>query len=250
MSPPISSLQAAWLTEIGVDPQWLGLLGAEAPSAPRPALGGQQTPPVERPPAPPADAGASLEALDEAILACQACGLHAGRTRAVPGAGRTQSPEYLIVGEMPGAADDAAGRPFEGPAGSLLRAMLAGARVPDADSAYLTNVLKCRPTGGRMAQVAEVAACLPHLRRQIELLRPRHILVLGRLAARALLETRAALEDLRGHEHAYTLSDGSTIPLWVTHHPASLLVRPVYKAQAWMDLLALARAARDPARRA
>jgi len=311
MSYRIGPLQAAWLAEIGVDPHWLGLLGAAAPAprppaaeAPRPAAEprpavvpgtarpqsrvpaapaaavpavppeqagaatgpGTARPAEESPPGqveerfpgqteenlPPATAGADgapsgLQALDQAILACTACGLHAGRTRAVPGDGQARSPEYLIVGEMPGIADDAAGRPFEGQAGDLLRAMLAGARLPRAESAYLTNVLKCRPPGGRAAQAAEVAACLPHLRRQIEILRPRHILVLGRLAANALLGTRAALEDLRGREHAYGLSDGSTIPVWVTHHPASLLLRPAHKAQAWADLLALARAARDPA---
>ena len=188
-----------------------------------------------------------LEALERDILACETCGLHAGRTRAVPGAGRTEAPEYLIVGEMPGAADDAVGTPFEGQAGSLLRAMLAGTRLPRADSVYLTNVLKCRPPGGRAARAAEVAACLPHLRRQIEILRPRRILVLGRVAAQALLGTRATLDELRGHEHAYALSDGTAIGLWVTHHPASLLVRPALKAQAWADLVALARAVRGPA---
>uniref|UniRef100_UPI00333EA8A9 uracil-DNA glycosylase n=1 Tax=Castellaniella defragrans TaxID=75697 RepID=UPI00333EA8A9 len=280
MSPRLGQAQAAWLAEIGIDPHWLGLLGPARRAAPRAAGGAAPVVPAMiaapavpavapaipaakvRPAMPAAPAGEAdgqaqtpaaddqeggLAAVDQAIQACQACGLHAGRAWTVPGIGQTDSPEYLIVGEMPGAADDVAGRLFEGQAGSLLRAMLAGARLPHSESAYLTNVLKCRPPGGRAAQAAEVAACLPHLRRQIEVLRPRHILVLGRLAAQALLGTRAPLAELRGRQHTYALSDGSTIALWVTHHPASLLVRPAHKAQAWADLAALARAARDPA---
>src|SRR5690606_29717542 len=163
--------------------------------------------------------------------ACQACGLHANRARAVPGAGQDRNPLYLIIGEMPGVADDATGRPFEGQAGRLLRAMLAGARLPDPDAVYLTNVLKCRPPGGRAAHADEVAACMPHLQRQIDILRPRFILVLGRLAAQALLGTRESLDALRGREHRHVLADGSVMPVWVTHHPASLLVRPAHKAQ-------------------
>lgn len=270
----IGPLQAAWLAEIGVDPHWLGLLAAEGPpaaaappvieadrTASRPAADVPASAPqqadrqvprqaphqADRIDSPVVDASSPLAAIERDIHACQACGLHAGRTQAVPGTGQCQSPMYLIIGEMPGVADDAAGKPFEGQAGTLLHAMLAGARLPDPDSAYLTNVLKCRPSGGRAAQADEVAACLPHLRRQIDILQPRFILVLGRLAARALLGTHESLEALRGREHHYALPDGATIPVWVTHHPASLLVRPAHKAQAWRDLAALARMARESA---
>lgn len=257
MRAPLNAVQLAWLAELGVDAQWLSTFAP--PKSPPSAASAQSIPPTPAiaasapsapasptpaasPPRVREDMPGDLAALHQRILDCQQCDLHIHRTRAVPGAGRMQSPEYLIVGEMPGVADDTSGEPFDGQAGVLLRAMLAGAHLPQADSAYLTNVLKCRPPGGRAAKVAEVAACLPYLHQQIELLRPRHIVALGRIAAQALLATRTSLDELRQQRQSYALRDGTVIPVWVTHHPASLLLRPAHKAQAWRDLLALSRA--------
>lgn len=182
-----------------------------------------------------------LATLHAHILVCEACPLHAGRSHAVPGMGESQTPDYLIVGEMPGVDDDMSGKPFQGAAGDLLQAMLASAGLAQK-TAFMSTVIKCRPSGGRAAQATEVAACLPYLRQQIELLRPQRILALGRLAARAVLDTRDSLAVLRGRVHHYQTATGQSIPVWVTHHPASLLLRPAYKAEAWRDLMQLAAA--------
>lgn len=182
-----------------------------------------------------------LAALHARILVCEACPLYTGRSHAVPGAGEVHMPDYLIVGEMPGVDDDMSGLPFQGAAGDLLQAMLASAGLAQK-TVFMSTVIKCRPSGGRTANATEVAACLPYLHQQIELLRPRHILALGRLAARAVLESRESLAALRGREHHYQTIEGLSIPVWVTHHPASLLLRPGHKAEAWRDLIQLASA--------
>lgn len=256
MSLCITPLQEAWLTELGVDAQWLtrfrqavpvaagpvsvaALLGSDALAQLTQAKAGRQ------PDASPVQASTAvsevsdLAALHAHILVCEACPLYAGRSHAVPGAGETQTPDYLIVGEMPGVDDDMSGLPFQGAAGDLLQAMLASAGLVQK-TVFMSTVIKCRPSGGRAAQATEVAACMPYLRQQIELLRPRHILALGRLAARAVLDTRESLAALRGQVHHYQAVDGHAIPVWVTHHPASLLLRPAHKAEAWRDLMQLA----------
>lgn len=259
MTLSITPLQEAWLAEIGVDAQWLARFRqTSSPVAAGPvsvatllgsdAVANIARAKVERQPAmPPAPVQTSvalsevsdLTALHARILVCEACPLHAGRSHAVPGSGETRTPDFLIVGEMPGVDDDMSGLPFQGAAGDLLQAMLASAGLAQK-AIFMSTVIKCRPSGGRAAHATEVAACLPYLRQQIELLRPRCILALGRLAARAVLDTRESLAALRGQVHHYQTADGQSIPVWVTHHPASLLLRPAHKAEAWRDLLQLA----------
>lgn len=185
--------------------------------------------------------------------ACQACGLHAQRDQLVFGAGDTDQPDWLIVGEAPGKADDRTGLPFQGKAGKLLHAMLiaVGAHptslvlggeqqaIPawsQPTSVYFTNLIKCRPLGNRSPEPAEIASCSPYLMQQIDMLQPRRILALGRLAAQALLGADADIEDLRGQVHPLTTTSGKTIPLVVTWHPAALLMHPQNKHQAWIDL--------------
>lgn len=261
--------QMAWLAEIGVDTHWLAARPVSIPaSKPAPGREPERSPVVEMPavdvglkrvrapyglgvpqaPAPGIDAPADcpdLSALDAAVAACVRCARHAQRVRAVPGTGQGVRPHYLIVGEQPGLEDDAGGLPFQGDSGRLLAAMLSAARLPQAESTYLTYAVKCRAVGGREPSPQDVAACLPWLRRQIALLRPRWILALGRVAARAVIGSDADLDELRGGPHRYVPDQGEPIPVWVTHQPSSLLVRSAWKAEAWRDLAGLAQAVRE-----
>lgn len=174
------------------------------------------------------------EPLRDDVAACVACGLSASRTQTVFGAG-VRRPDWLIVGEAPGADEDAQGEPFVGPAGKLLDAMLESVGLSRARNAYIVNVLKCRPPGNRDPSVAEAASCRPYLERQIELLAPRMILVVGKVASGALLGTDQPMSKLRGTRHALTIG-GREIPLVVTYHPAYLLRSGEEKAKAWADL--------------
>lgn len=171
------------------------------------------------------------EALAEAVRTCTRCELHRSRTQGVLGVGDRHA-EWLIVGEAPGAEEDAKGEPFVGQAGRLLDAMLAAIGLKRGENVYIANVLKSRPPGNRDPSPQEVAACLPYLERQIELIRPRLILALGRFAAQSLLVTDAPINRLRGRLHSY-----HGVPLIVTYHPAYLLRNPADKARAWEDLV-------------
>lgn len=179
--------------------------------------------------------------LQASVESCRACDLSVGRSHAVFGVGAAQAVQWMVVGEAPGDLDDRAGLPFQGATGELLRAMLGSVGVLSDAQVFFTNLVKCRPLGNRPPKPQEIAACLPYLQRQFAVLRPQRILVLGRLAAQALLGTDADLESLRGHVHPYRTDAGLQIPLVVTYHPVSLLSRPQHKAGAWHDLnLALA----------
>ena len=182
----------------------------------------------------------NLAALREQAEQCMACGLHEVRGRVVFGEGMESSPQWMFIGEAPGEFDDSVGRPFQGRAGELLRAMLASVGFPADGPAYFTNVLKCRPMSNRSPQPAEIAACQPLLRKQIQLLQPGCVVALGRVAAAALLGRDDDLDLLRGQVHRYVDEDGREIPLVVTHHPASLLLHGQLKAEAWRDLNLLA----------
>lgn len=180
--------------------------------------------------------------LEARVSACTRCALHAGRTQTVFGTGNRKA-DWLIVGEAPGAEEDRRGEPFVGRAGKLLDAMLAALGHARSD-VYIANVVKCRPPENRDPQPEEAARCAPYLDRQIELLQPRIILAVGRVAAQRLLGTEAPAGRLRGKAHRH---EASGIPLVVTWHPAYLLRRPEAKAEAWRDLvLAAAIAAKAP----
>jgi DNA polymerase len=176
--------------------------------------------------------------LEAAVAACTACPLCRTRTRTVFGVGSRTAP-WLIVGEAPGAEEDARGEPFVGQAGRLLDNMLAAiGRSRAADAAqpvFIANVLKCRPPGNRNPQPEEVAACEPFLLRQIELLRPRLVLVMGRFAAQSLLHTDTAISALRGRVHRLQVA-AAAVPAIVTYHPAYLLRNLADKAKVWADL--------------
>jgi uracil-DNA glycosylase family 4 len=171
------------------------------------------------------------EALREAVLHCTRCDLHRTRTQGVFGVGDRHA-EWLIVGEAPGADEDRLGEPFVGQAGRLLDAMLAAIGLKRGENVYIANVLKSRPPRNRDPSPQEVAACLPYLERQIDLIQPKLVLAFGRFAAQSLLVTDTAISRLRGQVHLYR-----GIPLIVTYHPAYLLRNPADKARAWEDLL-------------
>ena len=184
-----------------------------------------------------ADAIANMDwaALKAQVADCRACALCDGRKNTVFGTG-DENAQWLIVGEAPGAEEDARGEPFVGKAGQLLDAMLAALDLRRDHNVYITNVLKCRPPENRNPEPAEVARCAPHLLRQVALIRPRVILLMGRFAVQAVLGTNASIASLRGRRHSFS---GTAVV--VTYHPAYLLRTPVDKALAWQDLL-LARA--------
>lgn len=176
-------------------------------------------------------------ALQQDVAACRACGLCRQRRQAVLGVGDTDA-DWLFIGEGPGAEEDARGEPFVGPAGKLLDAMLAAIDLRRGDDVYIANAVKCRPPGNRTPESAEMAACAPYLKRQIALLQPRLIVLLGRAAAHALLGNQGSLAGLRGQTfHYFTPEDGAGgIPMLVTYHPAYLLRTLPDKAKAWEDL--------------
>ena len=183
------------------------------------------------------------ESLEAAVTACTACGLCETRTQTVFGVGH-KTAHWMFVGEAPGAEEDARGEPFVGQAGRLLDNMLAavdlGRDRPDAHGVYIANVLKCRPPGNRNPQPPEVLQCAPYLRRQIALLRPRLLVLLGRFAVDALLQTDASIASLRGRVHEVVVDDGAgsvRVPAIVTYHPSYLLRNLAEKARAWEDLL-------------
>ncbi len=186
---------------------------------------------------PPADGGLSdvsslgWTELAQRVANCQLCELHATRKQAVFGVGNQQA-DWLIIGEAPGADEDRQGEPFVGRAGQLLNAMLKAIGLARSQ-VYIANILKCRPPNNRDPRPEEAACCSPYLQRQIELLQPRLILALGRIAAQRLLQTNTSLARLRGQVH--TLEATGT-PVIVTYHPAYLLRSPAEKRKAWQDL--------------
>jgi DNA polymerase len=172
------------------------------------------------------------ESLRSEVLACTKCSLHASRTQGVFGVGNREA-QWLVVGEAPGAEEDRRGEPFVGRAGHLLDAMLKAIGLSRGRNVYIANVLKSRPPGNRDPKPEEVAACLPYLIRQIELLKPRVMLAVGRIAAQNLLATDTPLGRLRGKVHHF---GELNTPLIVTYHPAYLLRTPGDKRKAWEDL--------------
>lgn len=169
-------------------------------------------------------------ALKEAVARCCECPLHAKRNKAVFGVG-DENADWLFVGEGPGADEDALGDPFVGQAGKLLDNMLAAIELTRGRNVYIANVVKCRPPGNRNPEPAEARQCEPFLQRQIELIKPRLIVALGRVAALNLLAREASIASLRGRVHDY-----KGTPLIVTYHPAYLLRSLTDKAKAWEDL--------------
>ena len=239
------SRRALVLKELGLTPVWVRrgrpTQGIEA--EPEMQLSPQVEPATEikesarRIPIQPADSGRAGEIagmdwpqLKASASACTACTLHKQRTQAVFGVGDEKA-EWLFVGEGPGAEEDARGEPFVGQAGKLLDSMLAAIELKRGENVYIANVVKCRPPGNRNPESGEAQACEPYLTRQIELIRPKLIVALGKIAAQNLLGSDATISSLRGRLHTYRGT-----PLIVTYHPAYLLRTLTDKARSWEDL--------------
>lgn len=190
-------------------------LRAESPALPRSA---------------PGNLGEALGALGREVAGCAACALHAGRKQAVFSRGTTSS-GLCFVGEAPGVEEDAAGEPFVGAAGQLLDRMIAAMGFA-RDEVYICNVIKCRPPENRKPEPEEIAACLPHLERQLEFVAPSVIVALGATAVEGLLGVRGGITRLRGQ---WRLFRGRT-PVMPTFHPAYLLRMPSAKSDVWKDL--------------
>lgn len=181
------------------------------------------------------------------VAECRACSLSQQRKQAVLGTGDRQA-DWLFIGEGPGAEEDVQGEPFVGQAGKLLDNMLAALDLKRDSKVYIANAVKCRPPGNRTPEAAEMLACRPYLERQIALVKPKIIVLLGKAAVHSVLREDKTLASMRGQCLAY-----QGIPVVVTYHPAYLLRNLPDKAKAWEDLLLARRtlrqnvaAARDP----
>jgi uracil-DNA glycosylase family 4 len=179
----------------------------------------------------PANDTAEWESLRAAVAACTACGLDKTRTQTVFGVGNRNA-DLMVIGEAPGFNEDKQGEPFVGRAGQLLNSMLEAIGF-DRQTVYIANILKCRPPGNRDPLPEEVALCTPFLVKQIALIQPKLLLAVGRISAHYLLNTKAALGQLRGKLHQYGQTD---TPLIITYHPAYLLRNPADKHKAFQDL--------------
>jgi len=171
----------------------------------------------------------SLAELNSMICDCQKCSLGATRTKFVFGVGSPKA-EIVLIGEAPGADEDAKGEPFVGRAGQLLNKILEAIHFK-REEVYICNILKCRPPGNRDPLPEEVQQCEPYLWKQLEVIKPKIILCLGRISAQVLLKTADSLTKLRENVHDYR-----GIPLLVTYHPAALLRNPNWKRPTWEDV--------------
>lgn len=188
--------------------------------------------------APPPANKLSWEELEACVAGCTRCELAKTRTNTVFGVGNPAA-DWLIIGEAPGAEEDRRGEPFVGRAGKLLDEMLR-AIGQSRDSVFIANILKCRPPNNRDPKPAESAACREYLERQIELVQPRIILAVGKIAAQNLLGSDEPVGRMRGRAHEL-----AGIPLVVTYHPAYLLRSPSQKQKSWSDLCLAARLAAE-----
>lgn len=172
----------------------------------------------------------SYDELRAVALECTQCGLAETRTQVVFSDGAVNA-RLVVVGEAPGANEDATGVPFVGAAGQFLDLLLATVDLSRQDSVYICNVLKCRPPGNRNPLPDEIAACSPFLKKQLELIAPKALLAVGTFAGQSLTGEQRPLGQLRGEVHKY-----QGIPLIVTYHPAALLRNAGWTRAVWDDL--------------
>ncbi|KIG10384.1 uracil-DNA glycosylase [Caballeronia concitans] len=168
--------------------------------------------------------------LAERVAGCERCRLCERRTNTVFGVGDREA-DWMLIGEAPGENEDKLGEPFVGQAGKLLDNMLRSLSLSRESNVFIANVIKCRPPGNRNPEPEEVARCEPYLQRQVELVKPKVIVALGRFAAQSLLKSEGSIASLRGRVHEYR-----GVPVIVTYHPAYLLRSLPDKAKAWADL--------------
>jgi uracil-DNA glycosylase len=249
----------SWLIEAGADEaiadEPVNRLVAKAQAVPMPATTPRPTAPARTPaparaPVPAmlqddaigsamatAASATSLAELQAALEAFDGCGLKRTATNTVFADGVAQAP-VMLIGEAPGRDEDRIGKPFVGRAGQLLDKMLASIGLDRKTNAYITNVINWRPPDNRDPSPEEAAACLPFLRRHIELANPQVIILLGAVAARHVVGVSDGIMKLRGRWMDYRVGD-RMVPLMPTLHPAYLLRQPAHKKLAWRDLQAV-----------
>ncbi len=171
----------------------------------------------------------SLEQLKVLVENCNLCELHKTRKNTVFGSGSDRS-KLVIIGEAPGAEEDKTGLPFVGRSGKLLTKMLEAIGL-SRDDVFICNVLKCRPPNNRDPKSDEIKQCSIYLDKQLEILKPKYILALGRISAKRILEKDLTMKDFRKEIHVF-----KNIPVMVTYHPSALLRNPKWKYDAWEDL--------------
>ena len=171
------------------------------------------------------------EALQREVAGCRLCSLHENRTQTVFGVGNRNA-DWMLIGEAPGAEEDRRGEPFVGRAGKLLDSMLHALGL-GRQQVFIANILKCRPPNNRDPRPEEVVACSNYLEQQINTVKPKLILALGRVAAQNLLKTETPIGKMRGKRFHY---GDPAVPVVVTYHPAYLLRSPREKRKSWQDL--------------
>lgn len=174
---------------------------------------------------------ASLDELREMVASCKKCGLCRSRHKTVFGEGITDHPLLMVIGEGPGADEDATGRPFVGRAGQYLDAWLSPIGLSRDRNCFIGNIVKCRPPMNRTPYPEESSACLPFIQRQITLIQPHLILLSGATAAHCLLDRPEGVGRLRGQSFEVL-----GIPAVVTYHPAGVLRNPSLRAAVWADV--------------
>ena len=177
----------------------------------------------------------TLEELKKMVEEFDGCALKLTANKTVFGYG-SGTARLLLIGEAPGADEDRSGIPFVGRSGQLLEKMLKAIGF-DRNECFITNVLPWRPPGNRTPTEGEIAVCLPFLKRQIDLVSPEVIMILGGNAANALLDNREPSSRLHGKWLEYKKSDGGKVPVLASFHPAYLLRNSGQKAKAWVDML-------------
>jgi uracil-DNA glycosylase family 4 len=231
------------VTGVRLEPEWRDRPRAGAPEPPPPETTQPDVPqPAETGPATSTvAAGMSVDVFSspEAAIAaiktdvgadCRRCKLHTlGRTQVVFGVGNPQA-DLMFVGEAPGADEDVQGEPFVGRAGQLLTKIIEAIGMTRGE-VYIANVIKCRPPGNRNPELDEVEQCEPFLFRQIDVIKPKVVVALGKFAAQSLLRTTDPITRIRGREYKYR--DAILMP---TYHPAYLLRNPSAKRDVWEDM--------------
>lgn len=210
---------------------------ASPPEPPHASMPSSSAPPSSHTAAAPAaavssrseDPAASLAAIGEKVAACHRCRLAQGRTKTVFGVGDPRA-RLMFIGEAPGADEDRQGIPFVGRAGELLTKIIE-AIGQRRDTVYIANILKCRPPGNRDPLPDEVDHCREYLEGQLQILQPRVVVALGRIAAQTLLGTDQPIGQLRGRWYRFAGAD-----MMVTYHPAALLRNQALKRPTWDDM--------------
>lgn len=229
-------LQGSWQPEHRVPPDTLYRPGSGGFGRIRERIGDAGNRPAAGAASPGTSAsGDSLEKIGEEVRGCHKCRLSENRRNAVPGEG-VSDPKLMIIGEAPGAQEDSSGRPFVGRAGQYLDKWLNAIHLDRSRDVFIGNIIKCRPPDNRDPLPDETAACIPYLNRQLDIIKPRAILTLGRISTHILTGTTEGIGKLHGRVFQFR-----GVPLIPTYHPSAVLRNPVYRKPVWDDLQKLQR---------